>query len=63
MYDPLGVKVLDPVQDLFNKLSGLFFTERLLLRQEIEEFSTRHAAKHTHTRTHTEVVGLVGLIL
>lgn len=40
MYDPLGVKVLDPVQDLFNELSGLLLTERLLLSQEIKEFSS-----------------------
>lgn len=37
-----GVQVVDAIQDLFEKLSGLLLAERLLLSQEVEELSTCH---------------------
>lgn len=59
--DSLGVQVLDSVEDLFDKLSGLLLAERLLLRQEIEQLSSRHPGLDTHT--HTRAREHLGLIL
>lgn len=50
MCNPLGVKVLDSIQDLFDKLSGLLLAERLLLSQEIKQFSSRDPGTHKYTQ-------------
>lgn len=42
MGDALGVKVLDAVQDLLEKLRGLLFGQRLLLGQEVKELAAGH---------------------
>ena len=53
MRDPLGVEIVDSVEDLLDKLSGLLLAERLLLSQEIEQLSSRYPA-HTQTHTHSQ---------
>lgn len=40
--DAFGVKVLNPVQDLLEELSGLLLRQRLLLSQEVEQLSSGH---------------------
>lgn len=42
MGDALGVKVLDAIQDLLEKLCGLLFGQRLLLGQEVKELAAGH---------------------
>lgn len=42
MGDALGVKVLDAIQDLLEKLRGLLFGQRLLLGQEVKELAAGH---------------------
>lgn len=41
----LGVQVEDPIQDLFEELSGLLLTQRLFLCQEVKELPAGHAAQ------------------
>lgn len=41
----LGVQVEDPIEDLLKELSGLLLTQRLLLRQEVEELPASHTAQ------------------
>lgn len=42
----LRVKVVHPIQDLLNEAGGLLLTQRLLLGQEIEQFSSGHSGRH-----------------
>lgn len=54
MGNVFGVQVVDAIQDLFEKLSGLLLAERLLLSQEVEEFTTCHTKKHRDTHLSKE---------
>lgn len=42
MSDAFGVQILNAVQDLLEKLRGLFLCQRLLLSQEVKELSSGH---------------------
>lgn len=50
MCDPLGVEILNSIEDLLDELSGLLFAERFLLSQEIEQLSSRDPVTHTNTQ-------------
>lgn len=45
MGDVFGVQILNSVQDLFEELGGLLLRQRLLLSQEVKQFSTRNQFK------------------
>lgn len=42
MCDALGVKVLNAIQDLLEKLRGLLLCQRFLLSQEVKELPAGH---------------------
>lgn len=45
MRNAFGVEVVHSIQDLLEKLCGLFLRQRLLLSQEVKEFPSRHQFK------------------
>lgn len=43
--DPLGVQVVDSIQDLLEELRGLLLAQGLLLCQEVEELASGHPGR------------------
>lgn len=42
-----GVEVVHPLEDLLDELSGLFLAQRLLLRQEVKQLTSRDPETQT----------------
>lgn len=56
-----GMEVVDPLQDLFDELSGLLLAQRLLLRQEVKQLPPGDPATQTHSITGTIHLYLLAL--